>query len=190
VITKTSSDAILIEACRKNKQEAFKILFDRYWEPLFQAASKRLRDANVAKDVVQEIMISLWLKRHLLNADTNGSISAYLFTVLRYRVITYLADISKFEPLEPVRQQVFTLHRDDVPDRLLSNELQSVIEQAIELMPDSMKRTFVLSRRQNCTVKEISSSLSLSEQTVKNLLSQALKRVRSSIEQYYSSTYA
>ncbi len=41
---------------------AFKLLFDAWWEKLYVYAYNRLRSEADAQDVVQEVMINLWLQ--------------------------------------------------------------------------------------------------------------------------------
>ena len=64
---------------------------------------------------------------------------------------------------------------------LIARELRAEIDAEIIRMPHNMKHCFQLSRQEDQTIKEIALKLSLSEQTVKNNISEALKRLRSHI---------
>jgi DNA-directed RNA polymerase specialized sigma24 family protein len=52
-------------------------------------------------------------------------------------------------------------------------------------MPDTMRKSFELSRKENLSVKEIAEQMELSEQTVKNNLSMALQRLRLKLNDNY-----
>jgi RNA polymerase sigma-70 factor (ECF subfamily) len=53
-------------------------------------------------------------------------------------------------------------------------------------MSDTMRKAFVLSRQENKSIREIATELSLSEQTIKNNISQALDRLRKKTQLFYS----
>src|SRR5699024_4484407 len=78
-------DKQLIALISEDNSEAFKQLFDRYWEPLFAAAVHRLQSDELAKDVLQELFIGLWEKRGSLTIQSN--VAGYLFTALKHRII-------------------------------------------------------------------------------------------------------
>src|SRR5699024_4693329 len=78
-------DEQLLKLIAKDDQEAFKRLFDRYWESLFAAAMHRLKSEALAKDVLQELFTDLWEKRGSLTIRSN--VGGYLFTALKHRVI-------------------------------------------------------------------------------------------------------
>lgn len=47
----------------KGDRNAFAKCFDQYWESLYHAAFWRVCDEELAKDLVQEVFITLWDKR-------------------------------------------------------------------------------------------------------------------------------
>jgi RNA polymerase sigma factor (sigma-70 family) len=63
-------------------------------------------------------------------------------------------------------------------------ELQSVIAAEVAALPERMQEVYRLSRTENLSTKEIAQRLNLSEQTVKNTLSAALKRLREKLARY------
>jgi RNA polymerase sigma-70 factor (ECF subfamily) len=69
---------------------------------------------------------------------------------------------------------------------VISKELAAAIDREIEAMPPNMKKVMRLSQRQGYSTKEIASSLTLSEKTVRNLSSLAMARIRSCINKYYA----
>src|SRR4051812_17959356 len=82
------TDGELIELISQNNQEAFDKLYSRYWEKLFLYIAKVIRERDDAQDLVQEIFVSLWLRRK--NITTINSLPAYLFTAARYKGLSYI----------------------------------------------------------------------------------------------------
>jgi RNA polymerase sigma factor (sigma-70 family) len=179
------TDAELVSSMQSGNEGAFAALYDRYWEPLYEGAAKRLGNSAAAQDVVQDIMESIWLKRQELTVK-NDSLAPYLFTLLRYRIIDVLANTRKQDICYHAFGQLLALQEQRILEGLISRELQASINQEIASMAENMQKVIRLSREEGTSVAEIAQKLSLSEQTVRNLLSQAMKRLRACVERFYA----
>ncbi|MNL66360.1 RNA polymerase sigma factor [compost metagenome] len=69
----------------------------------------------------------------------------------------------------------------------IKKELDVIINKEIDLMPARMKEIYCLQKEECLSIKEIAKKLSISEQTVKNQLQSATKRLKKSIIEYDSS---
>lgn len=156
--------------------DAFKEIYDRYFEALFIHAMKRLRDKEEAQDVVQDVFTILWTKKDYISLT--DSLPAYLFTAVRNRILnvishkhvesSYIQSIQEF-----VNQEICQT------DHLLrENDLANLIEKEISSLPLRMQEIFILSRKEHRSHKEIAKELHLSEQTVKKQVQNALKILR------------
>jgi RNA polymerase sigma-70 factor (ECF subfamily) len=63
-------------------------------------------------------------------------------------------------------------------------DLTSVVENEISQLPDKCRSVYELSRNQHKTNKEIAQHLGISEKTVENHLTKALKRLRFGLGHY------
>lgn len=181
------TDEELINMMQQGNEKAFAMLYERYWEPLYESAGKRLGNMAEVQDIVQDIMENLWIKRQSLTTK-NGSLEAYLFTLLKYRIIDTLAYTRKQEICYQAFGQLLTLHEHQVLEGLISKELQAAIDQQIASMPANMQQVIRLSRQRDLSVAAIARHLSLSEQTVRNLLSQAIRRLKTCVTHFYNDT--
>ncbi|GEP94568.1 RNA polymerase sigma factor [Chitinophaga cymbidii] len=179
------TDAELVGLMQSGHESAFAAIYDRYWEQLYVSAGKRLGNIMVTQDIVQDIMESIWIKRHALTTQ-NGSLAPYLFTLLKYRVIDTLANTRKQEVCYHAFGQLLALQEQRILEGLISKELQAHIDLEISAMAANMQKVIRLSREEGNSVAEIALLLSLSEQTVRNLLSQAVKRLKVCVERFYS----
>ena len=186
MIVQSISDKELLRRRQADDGKAFEVLFNRYWERLYIAAGKRLGNTSETKDIVQEIMASVWVKRHSLTTGAGESLEAYLFTLLRYRIFDAIAQQQRREISFQVFHQLLTLYESHVLEDVMSKELATAIDHEIEAMPPTMKKVMRLSQRQGYSVKEIASSLTLSEKTVRNLSTLATTRIRNCINTYYA----
>src|SRR4051812_20504428 len=81
------ADQDLLLRVQREDHDAFDILFDRYWQRLFQSARARLNDSDTAQDIVQEIFIKIWQRRATL--EINGPFENYLQSAVRLSVISH-----------------------------------------------------------------------------------------------------
>ncbi|WP_295720082.1 sigma-70 family RNA polymerase sigma factor [Mucilaginibacter sp.] len=172
-----TNDIDLVAAMQTNDQHAFRQIYDRHWKSLYLRAAKNVGE-DEAKDLVQEVMVSLWKRRHRISVIKEEDLSKYLFTALKYRTISFYtyasAQIKKAESLD--------IAFEAAPDTLMENkELGKLLDAAINNMPEKMQLIFRMSREDDMPIATIAAQLDLSEQTVKNQITQALKRLRSAV---------
>jgi RNA polymerase sigma-70 factor (family 1) len=135
-----------------------------------------VRSKEDAKDLVQDLFVSLWTKRHSTVIST--SLCSYLFVAIKYKVINHIeSNILKGNYLKSLENAV-SPHDNSTSDTIASQDLEQFADAAIGQLSPKMRQVFELSRRDNLSIHEIASRLNLSEQTVKNQISKALKILR------------
>ncbi|WP_342646116.1 sigma-70 family RNA polymerase sigma factor [Mucilaginibacter sp. CSA2-8R] len=169
------SDAALLQQIKQDDHLAFDELFERYWEKMFKAAWSRLSDEAAAQDVVQEIFIKIWQRRQVL--EIHISLEYYLLSAVRLSVIDYfrLQKVSR-QRMEDALQRIEILE-DSIHANAGYLELEHTLAEAVSHMPEMLQRIYEL-RSSNHSVKAIAVKLGLAEQTVKNYISEVLRRLR------------
>lgn len=176
------NDSELVSLLKKNDDRAYNEIYQRYKWVLFLHALKRIRNREEAKDIVQELFITLWDKRREM--EIKGHLSGYLFTAVRNRVIKFIS-----------HQQVESVYISSLGNsinagicitdhRTRENNLAEIIEKEIQDLPEKMRQVFILSRKHNLSHKEISAQLGIEETTVKRQISNALKILRTKLGLY------
>lgn len=175
------NDIELLERLKQDDTEAFKVLFDRYWEGLYLFAWKRLRSRQDAEDVVQRLFMKIW--EHRASRNIKASLQAYLYKSASYEVIDALKNMTgRTVDLDGANEYIVPVF-SDVLDKLSLEELNELIDREIKRLPDRMQQIYRLSREEDLSTREIAGKLHLSEQTVKNQLTIALSRLRKPIMQ-------
>jgi RNA polymerase sigma-70 factor (ECF subfamily) len=160
----------------QDDRDAFNEIYERYSLKLYLSAFKRLRSRDDASDIVQDLFFALWMKRKALNI--NRSLSAYLFTAVKHKVINHIeSNIVRGNYLGSLNRAL-NEYDDSTNQTILSRDLERHLDVGIDKLSPKMKMVFELSRRENLSVNEIADRLNLSEQTVKNQISKALKILR------------
>lgn len=169
------SDRELAEEIRSGSENAFQVVFERHWKPLYTFVFRLTADEDQTKDILQNTFLEIWKRRELLFAT--DSLMPFLIKIAKNEVISlFRKDQVRLAGDEILIRNLQQINAAD--DRLIVRELQTEIDKELIKMPANMRRCFHLSKYENRTVREIAAELMLSEQTVKNNISEALKRLK------------
>lgn len=173
----TLNDAALWQQVKWDDTASFTCLFERYWDEMFSMAYRRLADEASAKDFVQNIFIHIWENRQQITVE--DKLSPYLFTALKYSLIRHIYRVAK-QGTTDLPLSIYSLpdETDAKQDHYEFERLREKVQVEIATMPDKMREVFTLSYEKELSIREIALRLSISEQTVKNQLHNALKRLR------------
>ncbi|MEE8417097.1 MAG: sigma-70 family RNA polymerase sigma factor [candidate division Zixibacteria bacterium] len=181
----------LVKSALAGDQKAYKALFELHRQAIFHIAVKIVRNAEEAKDLVQETFIKAF-----------GSLKTYNST---YRFSTWLYKIAANCSIDSIRKRkidAMSLDRPimtrngavqmEVPDYsyhpehdLTAKRQRFSIEEAIESLPDRYREVIILRHKEDKAYEEIASHLRVPVGTVKarifrarELLKKKLKSVR------------
>lgn len=176
-----------ITAFQKGDPAAFQCIFNRYWLPMYTKACMRVEQAE-AKDLIQEIMVSIWIRRTTITLSSMADLEKYLFAALKYRVISHYAYTqNKVRNLTALHDYLKV--NTATANTMEINEMEAMIEKEVSQLPPKMQTVFRLSRNEQLSLTEIAEQLHLSKQTVKNQLSASLKRLRASLAHHMNDTW-
>jgi len=170
----TYKDEKLVSLLQKGDRTAYTEIYNRYHGPLYIFVYNRIKDREEAKDIIHELFLRLWTEH--LQLHVTASLSAYLYTATRNRILNTIAH--KQVANRYIDSFLFYIDQVDhqSADHLArQNDLQTFIQQEIENLQPRMREVFELSRNTNLSRKEIAQKLGVSEQTVKSHMHNALK---------------
>lgn len=163
-----------------NNNEGIIGLYDALWEELYQYASRTVKDAEAATDIVQELFIHLWEKRETLPDVVQ--VKSYLYAALKNRILNHLAATETREHHIKAWHFINNTEREATMESVLEKELYRSALTEINLLPQRMKEVYRLAVLDAVPVSEIARSMGISEQTVRNQANLAARRVRQSIK--------
>jgi len=177
------TDNELLLAFKRGNQSSFKLLYERYWQLLYVSACKVIKDEDEAKDIVQEVFISLLNNAEQL--EIQGSIANYLYTAVRYKVFDAISKQKVRSDYADSITEFITSQSSGTDRMVLEKEITLEIEKEIQNLPQKMKEVFELSRKSNLSHKEIAEILKISDKTVKKQISNAIKLLKPKFGGYY-----
>lgn len=172
------SDENLAALLHQRDESAFMEIYNRYWKMLYTSVHAVLRDSEQAKDIVQEVFVSIWS-----NAGNQpiAHLKAYLQQACRFQVYKQLQkrknDTSFYERLSKATSDLVA------ENGALAKEYQLQMKKVIASLPDIYRETFLLSREEHFTYKQIADRLHISEKAVEKRMSKALQFLRETIGQ-------
>jgi RNA polymerase sigma-70 factor (ECF subfamily) len=128
------------------------------------------------------VFISLW--RNRTSIEIESSLESYVFTALKYAIIKLVTRRAKKGVMLPLSVETLE-HTELTPNELLLyKELKTAVANKVKDLPERMQEVYNLSRVEHLSTHEIAQRLNLSEQTVKNTLSTAMRKLREGLGHY------
>lgn len=168
----------MVSALMGGDRNAFAEIYERYWSPLYQLAYQKVRSREIAEELVQNLFVSLWVKR---GETTIRELRPYLFTALRFSIINHIESDQVHERFITHYESFMRQTSVQPTDELALRDLTDAIERSLHTLPEQTQQVFRLSRFDCLTIPEIAARLNLSEKTIQYHLSKALRVVRDNL---------
>lgn len=174
---KTLTDIELAGLLHEGDDGAFNEIYKRFWKKIYNESYKRLKDAELTEDIVQDVFADLWIKRANRHIE---NLAAYLVSATRYQVFMLYkknGNQSFFEcPLEYSDDP--SLFADSVYE---VKELKDCINEWMSMQPEKRREVFRLKFIEDKSTKEIGEVLNISQKTVQNQYTTSLHSLRATL---------
>lgn len=185
---KFSDELFIFGRMADGDSHALQFFFDKYYDNLCNYVNLYLHDPSISEDIVQEIFIYFWEKRGAIKIES--SVKSYLFRASRNKFLNHLRNEKshqaiKMEVVSGI--ETFVNPEDNLID---SGQLEVIIDSVVANLPSRCREVYVLHRNDNLSYREIASRMNISEKTVENQMSIALKRLKEQLAPYYEQIFA
>lgn len=178
----TYTDEEVFLLVKQGGSEAFEEIFRRFWQELLDAAYRRVKVQETAMEMVQSLLVNLYLKRETIVLRT--SLRSYLHISLKNKVLNAVrAELVR----NNYQQHMLTdsnRYQPDAAATLQLKELQEQIEASCADMPEKCREVFYLSRKEHLSYQDIAKRLGISVNTVEKHMVKALKILRARLKEY------
>ncbi len=173
------SDRDIFEKIKNGDDAAFSQLFDETYASLCFFVNKYLSDMDMARSVVQEFFVDLWVNHQKLTVP--HSPKSYLYYSVKNRTIDF---IRKEKNLNKAGEPDQDSHSIPFRDLVEEAELDAKINESIQNLPDKCRQIFTLCRFEGLKYAEIAEKLNISIKTVEMQMGIALKKIRNNLSDY------
>ena len=178
----------LLKRLKNDDEAAFKVLFNDFYSKLYYFVLEFIPLKDIAENIVQDTLVTLWNKRNELKDDSN--LTSYLFTVAKNNSLKKLRD-------KKYSQKLFTNTMDvgelDLNVETLSTvdtsacafmDIEQIIQETLASLPPQCRKVFELSRFQEMKNREIAEELNISIKTVERHISKGIKTFKVALKDY------
>jgi RNA polymerase sigma-70 factor, ECF subfamily len=168
----------LISVLKQGSKEAFTSLYKMYWKQVYNFSRLYLTNPTSAEEVVQEVFIKIWESREFIREDDN--FKGLLFIITRNLIFNHHRKNlnEEFYKVTVLAAMEEPYH---VEEEIEAKNLSEYIDLLISELPPRRREIFNLSRKEHKSYKEIALLLDISEKTVENQISEALKYLKKNI---------
>lgn len=168
---------------------SFELLYKTHFNNFKRFAKTYVEQEDIAEDIVVDSFLSYWEHRATVHSK---NIPAYILTAVKNRCLNHLKHLKIKNKAESslyelhtweTQVKIQTLNACD-PEKLLAKELQSLINNAIDTLPQKTSKIFCMSRYEHLPHKEIAQMLHISTKTVEYHIGQAIARLRILLQDY------
>jgi len=171
----------IIHRLKNEDKSAVDDLFTYYYPRLYHFSKAILKIENDIDDILQEVFVKIWLNRQKIgNPET---FNAYIFTITKNEVLNLIRNNLRDHTF---KDQLFQYavgeeYQNSVP--LEYDEIKTGIDKIVANLPEKRQRVFILSRNEGLSNKEIALQLNISEKTVEDHITQAIRQIKSSMRE-------
>lgn len=179
----------IIRGLMEGSENAYRYVFKTYYGPMCILAESILLDEFLAQAAVSDVISHLYEVRS--EVEIHSNLRSYLMMSTRNHCLNLLNS-------KTVRtvQTFSTLSDNDTTDifsgvdnvtpqgKLLDSELEGLMHDCIEQLPEPIKSTFIKSRFQDMTYRQIGAEDGVSANTIKVRIQQALKLIEKRFSKY------
>ena len=178
-----AEDQYLLVELKRGNQEAFTLLFQKYYKDLVLFGGNFLREKDRCEDIVQSLFLKLWEEREGLEIEI--SLRSFLLRSVQNRC---LDEIRHKDVLHEHEFYIYTYGNIDDLDTeryILYSDLEAHLDEALNKLPEVCREAFQMNRFDGLKYKEIAQKLDLSERTVEVRIGKAIGLLRKYLKEFF-----
>jgi RNA polymerase sigma-70 factor (ECF subfamily) len=176
------TDEDIVARVRAGETELFELIMRRHNQRIYRAARAILRDDAEAEDVMQDAYVRAYA--HLHEFEGRAQFSTWLTRIAVHEALARLRRGRRFQPIDSQTQETQSMPTAPgfSPEQLASDaEIRTVLETAIDALPDEFRSVFVLRAIEEMSGAETADCLGIPEETVKTRLFRARARLQETL---------
>jgi RNA polymerase sigma factor (sigma-70 family) len=168
------SDEAIWGFFKTSNKQAFAVLYQRYFETLFQYGIKMAEDRDLVKDCIHDLFVDLWKNKE--NLTDPKCVRAYLLSSIQHKLMRQLTRIrSRQNEITHMTLPIIGPCREDqlIEDQT-TLEQKHIISKALAVLTKRQQEAIYLKFYSNLSYKEVAAMMSISVDSTYNLISKAI----------------
>lgn len=174
---------LLKEIQKHDSQQAFRSLYDMYYDRFFRIAFYYLQRDEWAQEVTLDVFAALWnhRKRQLIPDNFNK----YSYALVRNAALNYLEKEQRREASSIENIPEISSSTPSPEERIMDEELYSIYENSLNELPERCREIFIKVREEKQSYASVAEELNISPKTVDAQLQKAVTRLKDKINNYF-----
>ena len=173
----TDQEKIQLFKLKAGEEAAFEYFYKNYSLIIYRRLLRLVKVDIIADDLLQNIFIKLWDKRHLI--DPERPLKAYLLQITQNMVMDFYRGLAREQRLQSDLKHYLTEISGETEESLIFKETSQLLQQAIDLLPAQQRIVFKLCKIEGKSYDEVSELLGISTSTVNGHIVKGSRKVRS-----------
>jgi RNA polymerase sigma factor (sigma-70 family) len=170
-----ATDVVLLAQLSEGSKPAFDTLYNRHWKLVYQAALKRLNNAEMAQDVAQDVFVQLWIRG---NKSIIENLPAYLLVSSRNAVFKLMEKEARLSSVTVENSPEIESPFNRADASILHKEFLASFEKLVDALPVQQRIIFKMRFEEDLSTQHIAEILNISPKTVRNQLGKVLTTLR------------
>ncbi len=174
------NDGTILFQLQQHNEQAIALLMRNHYPSLYNYANRFVNDKELIKDAIQEVFISLWQRRD--TATSILSLRYYLLSAVKNKVLKALKrNAGKNENLAFDEQYDFEVEfpiEKNIIEKQLAEENAAKLRSIIANLSIRQKEIIYLKFYQQLDHGQIAGLMSISQQSVYNLLHESIQKLK------------
>jgi RNA polymerase sigma-70 factor (family 1) len=178
---------IIVQRIAAGDEQTFRELYHLFNKRLYHFAFAIVKTRELAEEVVEDVFIKTWKRGADLLKIAN--LNVYLYTATKNTALNYLSRNASRNITEAFDDLDIALSDKGIdPEQILiTREMYTHIQRAIEQLPPRCKMIFKLIREDGLRYKEVAEILNISVNTIDTQMAIAVKRIATAVHKHFES---
>jgi len=168
-------------AWRSGDESSFKLMFNHYYDPLFNYGHKFTADEFIIEEALQNLFVKLWKNRDSIGEA--GSVKNYLYQSFRRLLLRSLSQNPRLQSLtdgdDKVNFMIELGHDDRIADNERLSEIKKNLESALATLSPRQREIIHLRYFEEMDYDQIAAVMDLSVASTYKLLYRAVDSLKS-----------
>lgn len=177
-----TSDQQLWNNLKSGDKSALATIYNREADYLYSYCCRLTTDKELILDCIQDLFIEIWNKRTSIGSTDN--IRPYLITSIRRKIIHHLK--KNIHTAGEIEEELAFRTEEDIETSMIAKENQTeknkMLEAGMEGLSKRQREAIYHKYYNNLSYEEICKVMELNYQSVRNLISSGIKRLRENLD--------
>lgn len=161
---------------REGSARALDYFYHQYSLRIYRKLLKMVRVDVIAEELVQDVFVKIWDKRHQIDPDL--SFKSYLYTIAQNLVYDLYRKVARDERLQEVIKAANSELYMHVEEGVFLKETSEILNQAINNLPSQQKLVFTLCKLEGKSYEDASATLGISTSTINSHIVKATRSIK------------